>query len=84
MAHRRPGLFSAYVGTAQHASARAGRRLGYELALARAREQGDATAIGDLERIGPPPCERAEDFAVRQRYALRPTTDAEAARKRSS
>ena len=79
MAHRRPDLFSVYVGTAQHASAPEGRRLGYELALERARQRADATAVADLERIGPPPYERVEDFVVRQRYALRPTTDAEAA-----
>lgn len=79
MAQRRPDLFSAYVGTAQHASVAQGRRLGYELALERARQRGDATAIADLERIGPPPYQRVEDFAVRQRYALRPETAGEAA-----
>jgi pimeloyl-ACP methyl ester carboxylesterase len=79
MAHRRPDLFSAYVGTAQHASGGEGRRLGYELALERARRRGDAAAIAELERIGPPPYVRAEDFAVRQRYALRPETPGEAA-----
>jgi pimeloyl-ACP methyl ester carboxylesterase len=79
MAHRRPDLFAAYVGTAQHASGGEGRRLGYELARERARQRGDAAAIADLDRIGAPPYQRAEDFAVRQRYALRPETPGEAA-----
>jgi len=80
MAHRRPDLFSAYVGTAQHASGPRGRRLGYELALEAARERGDATGIAELERSGPPPYERVEDYVVRQQYALGfPGSPAEAA-----
>jgi pimeloyl-ACP methyl ester carboxylesterase len=80
MAHRRPELFSAYVGTAQHASGPQGRRLGYELALEAAQERNDTAGIADLERIGPPPYARVEDFVVRQRYALGfPKTQAEAA-----
>jgi pimeloyl-ACP methyl ester carboxylesterase len=80
MAHRQPDVFSAYVGTAQHASGPRGRRLGYDLALAAARERNDTTGIAALERIGPPPYSRVEDFTVRQRYALGfPRTRAEAA-----
>jgi pimeloyl-ACP methyl ester carboxylesterase len=79
MAQRRPDLFSAYVGTAQYASGPQGRRLGYDLALEAARQEGDAVAIADLERIGPPPYERVEDFAVRQRYTLKSRTAAESA-----
>jgi pimeloyl-ACP methyl ester carboxylesterase len=70
MAQRRPDLFSAYVGTAQYASGPEGRKLGYELAIAASRERGDAAAVADLERVGPPPYERVEDFVVRQRYTL--------------
>jgi pimeloyl-ACP methyl ester carboxylesterase len=80
MVHRRPDLFSAYVGTAQFASGPQGRKLGYELALEAARERNDTAGIADLERIGPPPYARVEDFVVRQRYALGfPKAPAEAA-----
>jgi len=71
MVKARPELFSAYVGTAQ-AVGDAGNKLGYELALKAARERNDAAGIAALERVGPPPYEKFEDFFTRQQYSNPP------------
>jgi pimeloyl-ACP methyl ester carboxylesterase len=73
MARRRPDLFSAYVGVAQAVSGPEGARIGYELGLEAARARGDAEAVAALERAGPPPYARFEDFLVRQRYTNPPS-----------
>jgi pimeloyl-ACP methyl ester carboxylesterase len=72
MIHRRPELFSHYVGTAQVVSGPRGGRLGYDLALAAARTRGDQAAVAALTRVGPPPYARVEDFFVRQQYTNPP------------
>ncbi|MFZ1989109.1 MAG: alpha/beta fold hydrolase, partial [Alphaproteobacteria bacterium] len=72
MIHERPELFSAYVGTAQVVDSPRGNKLGYELALKAARERGDKTAIAELEKAGPPPYKKFEDFLVRQKYVFPP------------
>jgi pimeloyl-ACP methyl ester carboxylesterase len=69
--HRRPDLVSAYVGVAQ-ACGRRGWLLGYQLAIEAARARGDTAAVEALERVGPPPYARFEDFMVRQTYAIPP------------
>jgi len=71
LAHRRPELFSAYVGTSQPVGAR-GALVGYQMALDAARRRGDAAAIAALTRIGPPPYRTFEDFMVRQQYSNPP------------
>jgi pimeloyl-ACP methyl ester carboxylesterase len=72
MAHRRPDAFSAYVGVSQVISGPRGSLLGYQMALKAAQDRGDAKAVADLTRIGPPPYARFEDFLVRQQYTNPP------------
>jgi pimeloyl-ACP methyl ester carboxylesterase len=78
MVKARPELFSAYVGSSQ-AVGDEGNKLGYELALKAARERNDATAIAALEKVGPPPYEKFEDFFTRQQYSNPPALPPSAA-----
>lgn len=78
MIKARPELFSAYVGSSQ-AVGGDGNKLGFELALKAARERNDATAIAALEKVGPPPYEKFEDFFVRQQYSNPPALPPSAA-----
>ena len=55
MVKQRPDLFSAYVGTGQVSDMKRSLKLAYSETLRRARTVGDAKAVRDLERIGPPP-----------------------------
>ncbi len=71
MVHRRPDLFSAYVGTAQ-AVGDQGNKLGHELALQAARARGDAAAVTALEKVGPPPYKTLEELMVRAQYTNPP------------
>ena len=52
MVQRRPDLFAAYVGTGQVASWEATSNLQFDLALSKARQDGDAAAIAKLEATG--------------------------------
>lgn len=54
MVQRKPELFAAYVGTGQVASWNALVNLQFDLALARARKDGDTAAIKQLETTGRP------------------------------
>jgi pimeloyl-ACP methyl ester carboxylesterase len=54
MARRRPDLFAAYVGTGQVASWKAVVNSQFDLLLAKARADGDAAAVKQLEAIGRP------------------------------
>jgi pimeloyl-ACP methyl ester carboxylesterase len=58
MAHARPDLFHAYVGTAQVVNWHANLAAGYARVLALAREAKDQTAIDALTAIGPPPWDK--------------------------
>jgi pimeloyl-ACP methyl ester carboxylesterase len=71
MIRRRPDLFFAYLGTAQVVGG-PGNLMGYQMALTAARKRGDTKAIADLERVGPPPYGRFEDFLTRQTYTNPP------------
>lgn len=71
MVRAQPDLFSAYVGTSQAVGDR-GNRLGWELAIAAARDRGDAKAVADLQRVGPPPYKTITDLLVRQTYVFPP------------
>lgn len=55
MAHARPDLFYAYVGSAQLVNTRKNEAASYARVLEMARAAGDQQAITDLTRIGPPP-----------------------------
>jgi pimeloyl-ACP methyl ester carboxylesterase len=68
---RRPDLFSVYVGTAQPVGRR-GDVMGYEMALKGVRARGNAAGITALERVGPPPYPKFEDFLTRQQYTNPP------------
>lgn len=71
MAHRRPDLFSAYIGSAQVVSGLRGTMLGYQMALEAARLRGDAAAVKALE-AAPPPYTSLPAYFVRQQYAMAP------------
>jgi pimeloyl-ACP methyl ester carboxylesterase len=72
LAHRRPDLVAAYVGTGQIVSGPRGALLGYELALGDARAHGDQAAVTELETVGPPPYATFESFITRQKYVNPP------------
>lgn len=72
LAHRRPDLVAAYVGTGQIVSGPRGGKLGYELALADARSRGDTAAVAELEKAGSPPYAAFEAFITRQKYVNPP------------
>jgi pimeloyl-ACP methyl ester carboxylesterase len=71
MANARPDLFAGYVGVSQVGGPK-GDLLGYQLALKAARDRGDAKGVKELERVGPPPYAKFEDFIVRQTYTNAP------------
>ena len=54
-ASRYPEKVSAYVGITQVADVPEGRHLSYDFALSEAKKRGNASAISELETIGPPP-----------------------------
>ena len=72
LAHRRPDLVAAYVGTGQIVSGPRGAQLGYELALADARGRDDHAAATELEKAGPPRYATFEGFITRQKYVNPP------------
>jgi pimeloyl-ACP methyl ester carboxylesterase len=69
MVRRRPDLFYAYVGTGQVVNWRAGEALGYAHLLAKAKARGDARAVTDLTRVGPPPYPTQRAMGVERRWA---------------
>lgn len=82
MVREAPHLFAAYVGTAQPVGRR-GDSTGYAMALATQRERGNSDGVAALERVGPPPYVRFEDFLVRQQFTnppVAPMSPAEIAR----
>jgi|HubBroStandDraft_5_1064220.scaffolds.fasta_scaffold18972_3 pimeloyl-ACP methyl ester carboxylesterase len=60
MAHARPDLFYAYVGTAQVVNWHANLAAGYARVLDLARDAKDQTAVDALTAIGPPPWDKIE------------------------
>ena len=69
IASRRPDLISACVGTGQVIHWERQNASSYAQLLARARVAGDADAIADLERIGPPPYADIEADMIKSKYA---------------
>lgn len=55
MAHRRPGLFHAYVGTAQIVNLQSGLTESFSLVMERASARADAETLEQLDANGPPP-----------------------------
>lgn len=66
MAHRRPGLFHAYVGMSQLLGPPS-LTASYNLLLQRAREQNDAAALATLQAIGAPPWTNPRSFGQLRR-----------------
>ena len=71
MIKARPDLYVAYVGTGQVVSFREAEALAYTRVLAKARQRGDAVAIAELGRIGPPPYGSSEEVGIQREWATR-------------
>lgn len=77
MVQLRPELFAAYVGTGQVASWNATSNMRFDLALARARKDGDGDAIKQLEMTGrPDPSDPKQAFSVNIWPAMAPADQA--------
>ena len=69
MVKARPELFAAYVGSGQVVHWARQEALCYQMILQRARADGDAAAIAELERIGAPPYTEVASVAAKAKYA---------------
>jgi pimeloyl-ACP methyl ester carboxylesterase len=68
MVQRRPELFAAYVGTGMVGSWKGAIKVKYDLVLAKARADGDAASVKQLEASGPPnPNDANKVFAFNDR-----------------
>lgn len=77
MVQLRPELFAAYVGTGQAASWNATVNMRFDLALAKARQDGDAAAIKQLETQGrPDPNDPKQAFSTNIWPAMAPSDKA--------
>jgi pimeloyl-ACP methyl ester carboxylesterase len=77
MAHDRPDLYSAYVGTGQVISIAEKEPIDYQRALARARAAKDQDGVRALEALGPPPYRKFQDLMVERNVSLRHDSPAE-------
>jgi pimeloyl-ACP methyl ester carboxylesterase len=68
MVHRRPELFSAYVGTGQMVDKAAQEADSYTMVLARARAAGSRAAVSELEHVGPPPYRTLAELLVQRKW----------------
>jgi pimeloyl-ACP methyl ester carboxylesterase len=82
MVRQRPELFAAFVGSGQFVDWAKQDALSYVAVLDQARATGNAAAVADLERIGPPPYADSLTDMVKSRYAgaFTPAESAEFAR----
>jgi pimeloyl-ACP methyl ester carboxylesterase len=71
MAHARPDLFHAYVGSGQSVNQYRYKRIAYEQVLAEARRRNNRQAIGELEAAGPPPYDSGSKEGVHTKWATR-------------
>jgi pimeloyl-ACP methyl ester carboxylesterase len=77
MVQLKPELFAAYVGTGQVASWSATMYMQYELALDKARKDGDVPTVKKLEESGPPdPSDVKQAFSVNIWPAMSPSDKA--------
>jgi pimeloyl-ACP methyl ester carboxylesterase len=67
-AARYPHLFHAYVGMGQVASMADNEAVSYRFTLEQAKQRGNARAVKDLERIGPPPYRNVMDVNVERKW----------------
>src|SRR6185436_3823024 len=81
--HKRPELYSAYIGTGQLVSGKENEAVGYAELLKRARARGDAATVAKLREIGRPPYDNNEELGTERRllqpYTPKPEQDALAA-----
>ncbi len=71
MAQKVPGLFHAYVGTAQMVSYQDNVKASYARTLGLAQQAGDAETIGKLEALGAPPWTNPRAFGILRRGTRR-------------
>jgi pimeloyl-ACP methyl ester carboxylesterase len=69
LAHRRPDLLSACVGSGQFVDWPRQDASSYARVLARVRAENDSAAVAELVRIGPPPYPDTGTDAVKSKYA---------------
>jgi len=69
MVRARPGLFYAYVGTGQVGDNKRNYSVAYDALLKKARNTGNAQALRDLRRVGPPPYPSGEGYGIQRRWA---------------
>jgi len=67
---RRPDLVAALVATGMDIDVPAAEAYTYDFVLRAARERGNRRAVRQLEKIGPPPHIRVEQFTKRARWAM--------------
>jgi pimeloyl-ACP methyl ester carboxylesterase len=83
MVHRRPDLFSAYVGTGQVVDMKRGEAAGYDALMARLRARGKPKEIAALETIGPPPYPDRRTLIAERRLLFKTGSAAERATLRA-
>jgi len=69
MVRARPGLFYAYVGTGQVGDNKRNYFVAFDALVKKARDTGNAQALRDLKRIGPPPYASGEGYGIQRRWA---------------
>jgi pimeloyl-ACP methyl ester carboxylesterase len=69
MIKKRPDLFAAYFGTGQVVNMKEGEALAYAQVMAKAKMRANATAVDELERIGPPPYQSMAELGVQRKWA---------------
>jgi pimeloyl-ACP methyl ester carboxylesterase len=77
MAHDRPDLYSAYVGTGQVISIAEKEPVVYDRAMARLRQVHDDAGVRELTAVGRPPYKNSSDLMVERDLALRHDSAAE-------
>lgn len=69
IAHTRPDLFYAYVGTGQAVNQGKFKKVAYEQLLAEAARRGNEQAVRELKAIGPPPWDEGRKEGVHTKWA---------------
>jgi pimeloyl-ACP methyl ester carboxylesterase len=69
IAHARPDLFYAYVGTGQAVNQGKYKKIAYTDLLEEARRRNNAQAVHELEAIGPPPWTAGQNEGVHTKWA---------------
>jgi pimeloyl-ACP methyl ester carboxylesterase len=69
MVRTRPAFFYAYVGTGQVGDNKRNYSVAYDALLKKSRDTGNAQALRDLRRVGPPPYSSGEGYGIQRRWA---------------